>query len=292
MSEQNAETASSDVGVSSETVDVKNEVPSYVGTKHRVVIDENEQEIDYDELVKGYQKGNVSAKRFREAAEMRKQIDEVIETIKNGTHKDLVKLVGEEKAIQLSQDLLLEKIEYDDLPESEKTIKTLQREKDEVEKKLQARESEEQTYKRQKMEAEVAEEIQTEIITAIENTKTKPTRRLIGNVAEILQAHILGTGQRMEAKDALKIVKGEIPKDFAALVENATPEEMIALKKLLPKKFLDALRNDDIETVLSQNPLGKGRTNYDDLPKSKGQKKAGTLDDWFENTTKKYGRTR
>ncbi len=39
---------------------LKEEVPTYKGTKHRVKLEGEEREVDYDDLVKGYQVGQVS----------------------------------------------------------------------------------------------------------------------------------------------------------------------------------------------------------------------------------------
>ena len=262
---------------------VQEERPSYSGTKHLIKIDNDEREIDYDELVRGYQKSSASDKKFREASEIRKKVDFLINNLKSGDHNNLVKLLGKEQAKKMAEDLLTEEIEYEQLPEHEKTIRQLEFEKRQAEEKLKAQETARQTSERQRLEHQAAVEIETDIVGAIKESNIKPTPRLMARLAEVMEAHIIKTGQKLKASDALKIVRGEIPRDFISYVDGLNKEGILALKKELPKEFLDVLRRDDVEAVLSQTPIGKGRTEINTPPPKKSKSKNRmTTDNWFQ----------
>lgn len=263
---------------------------SYSGTKHKVKIDDSEQEVTYEDLIREYQKGRAGDKRLREAAQLKKQVDEVVGNLKSGKHQNLVKLLGKDVARKMAEELLLEEIEYDELPQHEKTIRQLQREKEELEKAKQEQETQRQTLERQRLEKEQGQLLEQEIVTAIKESGAKVSPRLIARMAEVMEAYIVKTKQKLPAKEALKLVRDDIPMDFAAYVEDMSGEQIKELKSRLPKKFLDALRKDDVDSVLSQSSLSKGREKSDNLPekKSKDALRRMSTDDWFERMEKKF----
>lgn len=270
----------------------KQAAPTYLGTKHKVKVDDQEEEVLYEDLIRDYQKGKAGDKKLREAAQMRQQIEQVLSNLKSGNHKNLVKILGKQEARKLAEELLLEELEFDELPEHEKTIRQLQQEKEalEAEKKREA-ESKQKLEQRQ-LEERVGKQIEDEILAAIKDSNVKVTPRLVGRMAEVMDAYITRTQQRLPAKDALAVVRGEIPLDFAAYVEGlSSPEEFRELKKVLPKKFLDALRKDDVDAVLSQSSISKGRTKEsDNLPArtSDSKKNRMSLDEKFSQMEKKF----
>lgn len=280
-------------GATTDKENPKNETTNYSGTKHRVKVGDEDLEIDYDELTTGYQKAQASDKKFREASEIRKKVDELLENVKSGDHKNLIKILGKDQARKMAEALLLEEIEYEELPKHEKTIRKLESEKREAEEKLQAHETEKETIKRQQLEHQAAQEIETEIVGAIKESSAKVTPRLVARVAELMESHIISTGQRLPAKQALEYCREEIPKDFFSYVDGLTNEQVLALKKELPKKFLDVLRKDDVKSVLSQASFSKGRSEEKDLSSPEKRKPAKsrrmTTDSWFEQMEKRLG---
>lgn len=262
---------------------------SYAGTKHKLKIDDQEEEIEYEELLKQAQKAKASDKRFREAAQLRQQVDEVLKNLKSGDHQNLVKLLGKDSAKQLAEKLLLEEIEYEELPEHEKTIRQLQREKEEAEKKLKEQETQKQTLERQKLEREAGERIEKDMIAAVTESGIKPNPRVFARMAEIMEAYHHKTKQMMPAKEALKLVRGDIPNDFTAYVDGLADEGLNDLVKQLPKKLLDAVRKQAVESVLSQTSVTKRTTDETPTPQRSKNPNRGSTQNWFEQMEKRLG---
>lgn len=102
-------------------------IPDFKGTKHKIKVDDQEEELDYEELVTRAQKAKGSEKRFEEsrkaldeASRTKKEIEELKTRIKAGDVKALIDLVGYDEAIKISENLTWEKIQWDDLSDDEK----------------------------------------------------------------------------------------------------------------------------------------------------------------------------
>ena len=269
--------------VSTEAPEETEKPISYSGTRHKVKVDDKEEEIDYDELVKGYQKGKAGDKRLREAAQLRQNVEALLKNLKSGDHGNLVKLLGKDTAKKMAEKLLLEEIEYEELPEHEKTIRQLQREKEEYESKLKEQETQRQTLERQRLEKEAGDKIQQDMVDAVQKAGVKPTPRVFARMAEYMEAYHHANNKMLPAKEALNIVREEVPKEYFAFTDSLTDDALIDHVKQLPKRVLDAVRKDAVKSVLSQNPVGKG-TDKNETPtprKSKEADRRMTTDDWF-----------
>ena len=266
------------------------EVPSYRGTKHKVKIDDKEEEILYEDLIRDYQKGKAGDKKLREAAQLRQQVEQVLQNLKSGSHQNLVKLLGKQQAKKLAEELLLEEIEYDELPDHEKKIRNLQKEKDALEKEKQEQETQRQTLERQRLEQQVGQQLEQEIVQAIQASKFKVSPRLVGRMAEVMDAYITKTKQRLPAAEALKIVRGDIPNDLNAYVDSLSDDELTGYIKSLPKRLMDAIRKGDVQTVLSQTSVSKGRDQSENPPakKSKESDRRMSTDNWFDKMEKRF----
>lgn len=219
--------------------------------KLKAIVDGAEFEVDEAEIVKDYQKYKSADKKFQEAAQMRKQVDEFISNFQPYLEsiaklKDdpwaVHKLAGidyEDLAYNYAVQRALKEQEEANLDPTQKELKTL---KQELEALRKEREEEAKFKEKQKEEAlnlqkrqaemEAAQQLDSEIFDAIQELKIKPSERLVARMAEEMLNHLDATGKPLPAKEALKRVRSE--------VSRFSPDELMSL---LPEDLIDALAN-------------------------------------------------
>lgn len=217
--------------------------------KLKAIVDGAELEVDEAEVLKDYQKYKSADKRFQEAAQMRKQVEEFISSYQPilealpklqedpGAIHRLLGMDFEDIAYQTALKKALAEYENENLSPQEKELRSIKAELEafkkekELERKRQEESLKEQEEaKKQRLELEAAEKLDSEISSAISELGVKATPRLIARMAEEMVNYLDAHGELLPAKEALNRVRGEM-KGFS-------PSE---LAKLLPEDILDAL---------------------------------------------------
>lgn len=283
------------------------ETPNFKGTKHRVKIDQEEREVDYDELISDYQTKQASNRRFQQAAEMMKELGATKAEI-DAFKKDPVEALRRAgvNPRDWAEKLLLEEIEYEQMSPAEKRAIAAEQKAKELEEKLSAREKAEKQQAARQAEAKAVQEIDQEIGAALKELGRRPTPRLVARIAESLIADFeasleplrarfgdnvpdeaFGSVKRMSAGDAVKRVQQEYAKDIAEYLGSLGIEEA---RKILPKELLDGLRQHEVDAVLSQDPMRSRKTAPTESPRVKREKaKRMSSDDFFKLKEKKWG---
>ena len=264
----------------------------FKGTKHRTRIDGEDLEVDYDELVRGYQKAQVSDRRLREAQALQakaKTAQDIESHLEKGDISWLTKKLGAEKAKDLFENFLIEQMEYDQLPQSEKRARALEAENKELK---SAQEKEREDAQKQQHDAIVHrayEDLDTEISEALKASGiTKPTPRLALRIIDEIEARLNSKGRKIPAGEAKDAAIKSIHQDIAEYL----PLIPIAdLRKLLPKQVLDALRRDDVEQVLGEKQARRIRLTGEQAPAAK-QTKPVTVSNWFDKMEQKLQKKR
>jgi hypothetical protein len=254
---------------------------SYSGTKHKVKIDEQEHEVSYDDLIRGFQKEKAA-----------KQAQAIARILKEGDTKAIAQLLGQDRFRKVSEEYLTDIINYEELPEDQKKIRDLETKNKEYEKKLQEQETQRQTFERQKLEVQASKQIEADMVKAVEGSGLKAYPMLFKRMAEVMEAYYDQNKSMLPAADALKYVRNDLVSEFSAHIEGLQGDDLATFSKGLPKKILDDIRKGDIEKVLSQSSLSKGRASTDDLPqpkKSKASDRRMSTDDWFSKMEKRLG---
>lgn len=255
------------------------QVPNYKGTKHKLKIEDQELELDYDELLTEASKGRGADKKFQAAAQMRKQVEQFIKGIEEGTELDrLMKIMPKEKAIKWAEELLLEKLRYDELSPEQKRVLQLEQEKEEYARKAKEYEEKEKQQYKAAAQQQAIEQIDIEIGQALKSLGKPATPRLVARIAEQMLASMSSdNAQRIPANKAMQTVLGEFQQELSEYIENLSVEEA---RKVLPKKLIDGLRKADIEAVTSPMHKTAAKKDVSEVPK-KNQRKM-TTDDWFQ----------
>lgn len=272
-------------------------VPDFASTKHRVVVDGKEIEVDYEELRRGYAHRAAANQRLQEAAEARKALQQKEQYLQSllsrfENPQDALTLLtekyGKKQARELMEAWLIGEMEYEAMPEAERRareleekLKTLEAEKEETEKERKERE-------RREIEAKAHADIDQEVAEALAKIGRKPTPRLVIRVVDEMILRSQHLKERVPAHEALKYAQEGVWGDIAEYLEHTPPEE--ALKRL-PKKFVDSLRQYEVSQVLGQKQ--QRRAKAPEAPAEKpepGQKKS--LDERFEELRNRVGSKR
>lgn len=260
--------------------------PDYSGTRHRVPVEGKEIEVDYEEMRRGYGHMTAANRRMQEAAEIKKAASQdkayaegIIKRFDDP--KDaiglLVEKYGPREAKSYLENWLIEQMEYDELPESEKRARQLEREKSQLADELKKERADKEAARKEAIEKRAHSDIDTEVGEAIEASGRKPTPRMIIRVVDemILRGQVMQ--QKVPAKEALKHAEEGIWADISEYLTHTPPE--VALKRL-PKPFLDALRNHEVTQVLGEKQTRRSKPAEE--PKPVTNERPMSLDEQFK----------
>lgn len=268
------------------------------GKKIKQKVDGQELEVDLEEIIKAYPKISAADKRFMEAASIRKQVDGLLKNITEAQdYQSLVKLMGKEKAEKFAEDLLLEKINYEQMSPEQRRAFELEQEN----KTLKSREEEAKRARleqeRAAIRAQAVQSIDTEISAALKELGKKPTPRLIARIAEqmlvSLEAGEEGLDEmgnpiprkRMPARDAMTRTLSEFQAELREYIDGLSVEEA---RKVLPKTLLDGLRKADIDKVITPFHSRSVKPS-EEKPKSTNKKhNKMRSEDWFAAMESKF----
>lgn len=259
-------------------------VPNFKGTKHKLNIYGAEQELDYDEVIARAQKASAADERFRKASEMEKRLADLIESVKSGDHKALVRAFGKDAARKVAEDILKEEIEWASLSEAERRAIVAEQERDEIKTKY---ERDQESVRKQKMEAienKVAQEVDMEIAEVLKSMKAKPTPRIIARIAEQMLAHHQATKQHLSAKDAWSRVQRDLQQEIEDYLPLLEPTDA---RQRLPGEWLDRLRKSFVDDVTTLKPSRS--TTQSDSQSSKKNRRMAT-EDFFKKLDDKFSK--
>lgn len=248
--------------------------PSDEPRKFLVKVDGEEVEVSEDELLKGYSRGKASAKRFEEAAKVRKQTERLIEALKDP--EQLPELLG-----KLGVDFngvverkIKELIEEESLPEGEREKRALAKERERLEREKQEWEqAQNQTKLQRETEAE-RQRLVTEFKDAAETSGIPHTPRTIAMMAQAMEGALLA-GEELSAQEAAEIVKEDLETTMRDRLGNLDAESLAAL---LGEDKLKALRARDVEKLKAVEKPSPTKKSSFRKPKPKAQKPIGTVD--------------
>lgn len=258
------------------------QIPTYKGTKHRVKIDGAEAEVDYDELIKAYQTGKASTKRFNEAAAKEKQVTQFLSAIKQDPFTALQQL-GVDNIDEIAERRIAERIQWEMMPEEE-------RERLELKKKLSHYEEREKTYKQQQEEAryqaEMAsalQEVDTEIGQVLKQSGVKPTPKAVARIAELMLAS-LERGEKIPAAKAYERAQEMLRGEVVDYIASLPPQKAI---EFFPKEYVDEIRKYFVNQVVEGKPFSTRQPTRSG-PSNTSKQPIKSTDEFFKRLEKKF----
>lgn len=211
--------------------------------KFKVKVDNQETEVDESELIAGYQRAKAAAKRFEDAAKMKKEAEQLAERLKKNP-RDVLKNAGIDLK-QFSEEVLNEFIEEESLTPEEKKSRDLERrlrEYEDKEKKInEAKEQEEHA----KLLKQYEDDYTKNITTALETSGLPKTPYTVKRMAQYM-ARALDQGIEVDAKDVVAYVKEDYMNDIKQLFSSSNAD---LLTQLLGKENTDKLRKAELAKV-------------------------------------------
>ena len=262
------------------------EVPDFRKHKHKLKINDKEQEVDYDTVVKLAQRGAGADEVFRRASEKEKRLARLIENGKAGDLSELEELIGDEQMTKWAEKKLLKIIELQDMSEEKRELLKEKAKREKLENDVKSRDERERDAHMETMRGQAAQEIDTKIDEAFKAARLPMTPSRIERVAQYLDASLSVDGALLDPAKALARVQTEMRSDAREILESLSPAE---LREFLPKKVLDAIRKGDIEDARSADPMRRSTQNGQARPLSDAKQKRMSTDDYFNKLEKKFG---
>lgn len=253
---------------SSEGTDAPNEgeTPAQAEARRfKVQVDGKEMEVEEQELLKGYQRARAAQQRFDEAARMRQQTEQFLQSLQ----KDPLSVLTNPKLglnmEQIAEQILLRKLE-------DQTMTPEQREQRDRNAKLAQYEAQErerqEAEKRQQYEAtkeNARREYNRQFIDVLGKAGVPPTADTVARMARYLQ-HGLKQGAEPDLYHVAELVKEDLLAEQARLID-AIPDDQIE-QRLTPQaveKIRKALLKKT-ETPFSPQPQKAAQPPRQDAP--------------------------
>lgn len=255
----------------------------------------DDQEYDLDTLQKEFKryKGKYegSEKKFQEAANMRKQVESLLEKAQQGDLSWLKGVVPARQLREWQEQELLKQIEWESLPEAERRRLQAEEERDRYKADLEKTKAEREKEQLSLIESQAYAEIESDISQAIKELghDVRVTPELVRRIAELMYSQIEASDdpqdfRRVPAKEAREKVLSNGKRFVPELLSILPVEEAIAL---LPAKLREAVRKQDVEDATSQMPRRiREQTGQSDRPR-KTNKKSMSTEDFFQRMEKK-----
>jgi hypothetical protein len=268
--------------------------PEVAPSKHRVKINDQEIEVEYDELLRGYQKGRSADQRFQEAAKLRKEAQEVQEAFAAGDFKVLSERlkIPQPRLREMSENYLIELLKFDQLSEPEKRALIAERERDELKSEREAEQQKRLKEESARIADQAAEFIDTALGDAIKASGQKVTPITVARIASFLQASLSQDDVDIDEGSVRSAAEKAVKKAYSTLDEEIRTRfsdmSVADAKAILPKRLLDELRKASVNEVLSQDPTWSRKSPEVGAPKPKAKKITST-DEWFAERAKHLG---
>lgn len=253
--------------------------PDYKGTKHRVKIDGQEREVDYDTLIRDYQTAQAAQRRFQDAQKESARVKEIDKRLEQGDIKWLVEKLGAAKAKDVFENYLIDELEYDSLPPAEKKARELARENAQL-KEERDKDKQSQSQREYSQVVEKAQkELENDVADALQGLGAKPTPRLVMRLLDQIEANLSTRGRGIPAAEAKKQAIAGIHEDIGEYLPLLSADD---LRRIIPKSVIDTLMNQQVDRVMGEKQARRVREGG--LKPSSNQKpqKPISQDDWFK----------
>lgn len=208
--------------------------------KAKVIMEGQEHEIPYEELVKGYQARQVSAKRFEEAARIQKNAQRFIQLLRGNTAAVLAQLQID--PVEFAKSIIKKQIEFEGMNEDQKKAY-------ELEQQYRQEKERREALERQQQEAEEAEarqyfqgEYTRKIVEGLESAGLPRTEWCVKQMAMYF-AHGLRKGIRLDPARVANVVKEDLQRHMKQLYGATSEKDLLSV---VGEDFASKIRKADL----------------------------------------------
>mgnify|MGYP003645262442 CR=1 FL=1 len=256
---------------------------------HKVKVDGQELEVSLNDLVKNYSLEQASRKKFDEASQLRKEVDEFVEVLQKGDLSPLKEIVSEEAMLKFAEGLVRDKVEFDRLDDSTKAKMLAEKERDLYKNKLEEQEEYRKQAVLEQMEAKAAESIDEQIVDAISQLDSKydklvATPEFIQDCARhmVMQLDKYGAN-KVDSSKAAQWALNTWKNRMTSYAKQLSPDD---LSSYLSKNQIESLRKANLDSLNSGFPrYGEGSK----VTPKKGKQEKVSVDEWMGAIEKRLG---
>lgn len=246
------------------------------GYKAKVKIEDQEQEVPFDELRRGYQLRQVSDRRMNDAHKEKQKIHTLIEQLKANPEAALKELGID--PLRFSEEQLTRHIQSLKMSPEERRIMEREMQIAEREKALQAQEAARKQQEEAALQAQEAARLDQELTEALEAEKFPRSPYAVKQVASVMREYLV-RGYQISARDAVKIARDDIQRDVQHFIDNLPPEQLMAMAP----NGVEALRKSLVAKATGGFPQAASRQNAPKPEEKPAQKRRGSLDRWMRD---------
>lgn len=242
--------------------------------KYKVKVDGSEVEVDEDELLRGYQRAKSAAKRFEEAAKMKKEAEQLSALLKSDT-ADAIKRSGGNPQ-EWAEKFLAGIYEEEELAKKdpkELEIRKLKKQLEEVNKKETDKKAKEEQDQHAKLLTQYEADYTKQITSALEKSGLPKTPFTVKRMAQYM-ARAMDAGMDIAASDVVDYVKEDYINDFKGFFSQSNED---LLMQVLGKENADKIRRAELKkikektppTPTATKPVANAKPEEDQKPKKK-----------------------
>lgn len=267
---------------------------AFKGTKHTVNIDGAVDEVEYDELLAGYQREKASQKRFKEAKALEQANAELVSGLGRGDEKAwgwLKANVPKDVFKKVAFDFAYQEMEHDALPEDKKREKAL----DERERRLKEQEEQrEHDAKAKAWQAEVqsaGQHIQKQLDEFVDKSGQKPSTEQLYRMSEYMLAYMSKNNELPSIDKLYQYTEKQLELDAHGVIKKKS-SDIKGLLSWLPPDVVKAIKKSFIDESESYQPRRGSAGERERSVSRKGESKKVGIDEAFQILEKKMKQRR
>lgn len=249
--------------------------------RYKVKINNEDLEVDEAELIRGYQTRKAADEKFREAANARKQSEELIRLLRDEDSVfDVLQKLGLDPR-NISERYLIKQLEEDVMSPEEKETRDMKRKLAEYENQKKQSEKAKEDEERLALINKYTNDYSAQVIDALENNGLPKTPHTVKRMAYYMHQS-LQRGYDLKASDVVHLVREDYQEDQKALYGSLDGDKLV---EILGKDITDKIRKHGLSRRKQLSNTKKAQVTSKSKD-SKGGKM--TMQEWRDDLAKKY----
>jgi hypothetical protein len=241
--------------------------------RYKVKVDGQEQELDLDEILAGYQRAAASTKRSQEAAAQRKeaealrgQLEQAVQVLQNQSVEQIARALGrsDEELEAFAEATLQKKLARDKMSPVERQTADLQDQLNQLQAQKQQyedyireqQETQAQTQEQAQYDAELkayADKIDQELPAVMDKYGLPRTPITASLVARVMAEQLDAGNDSFTIEDAAALARESITQWMAAVLNEDLPVE--TLRAIIPEKAVQKIREAAVQKATGNAPV-------------------------------------
>lgn len=244
--------------------------------KVKVKIEDQEQEVPFEELRRGYQLRQVSDRRMNDAHKEKEKIQTLVQQMKANPRAALKELGID--VLRLSEETLTEHIQSLKMSPQERALMQREMELSQREQAIKQAEEARKAQEEAQFQAQEAQKLDQELTEALSAENFPKSPYAIKRVANVMREYLIH-GHQIPAREAVRMVKQDIQTEVQQFIDTLAPEQLAAIAP----NGVEALRKSLVAKATGGFPQPTAKTAPAKAAEPK-IKRRGSLDQWMKDS--------